>query len=165
MIVSTDEVQCVQNTLEARGGMVTANHRLAAQAGATMLAKGGNAVDAAAATSFAVGVVEPAMSGLGGRGYLVLHMPSRRFSTVIDGHERAPLGATSDMFTVADPQAHPTPGWGPTVRVVDQANVVGHRAVAVPGVVGAIAACPRPLRVPPARYRARTRHRACRRGI
>jgi len=139
VIVTTDDVRCSQAALAARGGMVTANHRLAAEAGAAILDKGGNAVDAAAATSFAVGVVEPAMSGLGGRGYLVLHMPDTGASTVVDGHERAPLGAAADMFPVIDRRAQPNPGWGPEVAVAGQANTVGHRAVAVPGVVGAIA--------------------------
>ncbi len=135
----TPDVQCSVPALTAQGGMVTANHRLAAEAGAAMLARGGNAVDAAAATSFAVGVVEPAMSGLGGRGYLVIHFAETGASTVIDGHERAPRAVTPDMFQVADRHERPNPGWGPEVPVVGQANIVGHRAVAVPGVLGAIA--------------------------
>jgi gamma-glutamyltranspeptidase / glutathione hydrolase len=138
-VTTTPDAQCSQTALIAREGMVTANHRLAAGAGAAMLARGGNAVDAAAATSFALGVVEPAMSGLGGRGYLVIHSTEAGASTVIDGHERAPLAARAEMFQAADRREHPNPGWGPEVPVVGQANTVGHRAVAVPGALGAIA--------------------------
>jgi gamma-glutamyltranspeptidase / glutathione hydrolase len=138
-VVTTPDPQCAQAALSARGGMVTANHRLAAEAGAGMLARGGNAIDAAAATAFAVGVVEPAMSGLGGRGYLVIHFSETGMSTVIDGHERAPMAASPDMFEVADRRERPNPGWGPEIPVAGQANIIGHRAVAVPGSLGAIA--------------------------
>lgn len=137
-VAVTPEAECRVAALRARGGMVTANHRVAAEAGAAMLAQGGNAIDAAAAVSFAAGVVEPAMSGLGGRGYLVVHFGRTGATIVIDGHERAPMAAAPDMFEVADQYEHPNPGWGPEVPVVDQANIVGHRAVAVPGVLAAI---------------------------
>ena len=138
-MITSQDVQCSVPALRSRGGMVTANHRLAAEAGAAILARGGNAVDAAAAVSFAVGVVEPAMSGLGGRGYLVIHFARTGTTAVVDGHERAPMAAAPDMFEVADAQEHPNPGWGPEVPVVGQANIIGHRAVAVPGVLGALA--------------------------
>lgn len=134
-----DNAQRAGAPLAARGGMVTANHYLAAEAGASILARGGNAVDAAVATAFAIGVVEPAMSGLGGRGYMVIHFSEDGSSAVIDGHERAPLRARSDMFAVEDRRQLPTPGWGPQVPVVGSANTTGHLAVAVPGVVGALA--------------------------
>jgi gamma-glutamyltranspeptidase / glutathione hydrolase len=119
--------------------MVTANHRLAAEAGALILDRGGNAIDAAVATSFAVGVVEPAMSGLGGRGYMLIHAPCRGISVAIDGHERAPRSVTPDMFAPTDSRAHITAGWGPLTPVDGDANATGHLAVAVPGVVAAVA--------------------------
>lgn len=127
-----------QTVVTSRSGMVTANHRLAAEAGATILGQGGNAVDAAIATAFAVGVVEPAASGIGGRGYLVIHVPATGESVVIDGHERAPMAARPDMFDVVGDCGVPTAGWGPQVKVKDDANAVGHLAVAVPGVVPAL---------------------------
>lgn len=138
-VVTTADVRCTVPELRSRGGMVASNHRLAAEAGAAILARGGNAIDAAAAVSFAVGVVEPAMSGLGGRGYLVIRFGASGETAVIDGHERAPRAATPDMFEVADVRERPNPGWGPEVPVVGQANIIGHRAVAVPAVLGAIA--------------------------
>ncbi len=128
-----------QSVVHSRRGLVTANHGLAALAGAEMLERGGNAVDAAAATSFAVGVVEPAMSGIGGRGYLLIHTSDDGITVAIDGHERAPRAATADMFVPLDPQARITPGWGPQARVEAEANQTGHLAVAVPGVLAALA--------------------------
>ena len=139
MVVTTGEPHHIHAPFSTRGGMVTSNHHLAAAAGAAILAQGGNAVDAAAATAFAVGVVEPAMSGLGGRGYLVVYAGDGAVSAVVDGHERAPRAARPDMFRAVEAQPHPTYGWGPQVSVVGGANAIGHLAVAVPGVVAALA--------------------------
>lgn len=71
-------------------GMVSTQHYLATEAGAAMLAAGGNAVDAAVAAAFALGVVEPAASGLGGQTMMLLHLeePGRKLS--LDGATRAP---------------------------------------------------------------------------
>jgi gamma-glutamyltranspeptidase/glutathione hydrolase len=141
-------------------GMVTANHHLAARAGADVLAAGGNAVDAAVAVSFALGVVEPAMSGIGGRGYLLVLPPGGTRPSVFDGHERAPLAASPDMFTPAARSS--TPGWGREVRVADELNQTGPLAVATPGLLAALAAAhdefgtaPLPSLLGPARELAR----------
>jgi len=75
--------------LQSREGMVTAAHPLAAAAGAEILEKGGNAVDAAIAVSFALGVVEPYASGLGGEGYMVVVMADGR-ELAIDFRSTAP---------------------------------------------------------------------------
>jgi len=127
-----------QTVVSSDRGLVTANQHLAAEAGATILGQGGNAVDAAVATAFAVGVVEPGASGIGGRGYLVVHVPATGDSVVFDGHERAPIAARPDMFEIEDDRGRPTSGWGPQVPVKGDANAVGHLAVAVPGVVAAL---------------------------
>jgi len=79
----------VAPVLQSREGMVTAAHPLAAAAGAEILEKGGNAVDAAIAVSLALGVVEPYASGLGGEGYMVVVMADGR-ELAIDFRSTAP---------------------------------------------------------------------------
>ena len=71
-------------TMFSLGGMVAAAHPLAAQAGARVLAGGGNAFDAAAATAAALNVVEPYMSGLAGLGYATCYVASERRVRVLD---------------------------------------------------------------------------------
>lgn len=82
----------------ARGAVVAAAHPLAAEAGAEMLRAGGNAVDAAAAVQWALNVVEPEMSGLGGGAFLLLWLADEQRAVVLDGREVAPGAATADMF-------------------------------------------------------------------
>src|SRR5512141_772032 len=83
----------------ARGGMVTAEHHLAAEAGVEMLRDGGNAVDAAVAAAFVMGVVEPFTSGIGGIAGLVIRRPDGSVVS-IDGGTRAPRAARPDRFTL-----------------------------------------------------------------
>ncbi len=73
-------------------------HPLATKAGFEILAKGGNAFDAAVAITAALAVVEPASSGLGGGGFWLLHRAKDNFETMIDGREKAPLAAFKDMY-------------------------------------------------------------------
>jgi gamma-glutamyltranspeptidase/glutathione hydrolase len=87
-------------TLTSKQGMVTAAHPLAAQAGAEILEKGGNAVDAAIAVSLALGVVEPYASGLGGEGYMVAVMANGR-ELAIDFRSTAPALATYENLNMA----------------------------------------------------------------
>ena len=107
-----------------RGMVVTAQH-LATQVGADVLAQGGNAVDAAVAVGYALAVVYPAAGNLGGGGFMTLHLADGR-ETFIDFREKAPLGATADMFL------------GPDGNVVKGRSTVGHLAVAVPGTVSGL---------------------------
>src|SRR5437773_3942659 len=64
-----------------RGGVVAVSHPLAAEAGARMLRSGGNAIDAAAAIQFALNVVEPEFSGIGGGGFMMVHLAKGQGST------------------------------------------------------------------------------------
>ncbi|MBM7585376.1 gamma-glutamyltranspeptidase/glutathione hydrolase [Bacillus pakistanensis] len=79
-------------------GMVASAHPLASQIGADVLKKGGNAIDAAIAVQFALNVVEPMMSGIGGGGFMMVYDGKTKETTIINGRERAPAGATPDMF-------------------------------------------------------------------
>src|SRR5437588_3770361 len=85
----------------AEHGMVTAMHPLATAAGLEMLKAGGNAVDAAVATAFAIGVVEPFMSGVGGVAAMVFHNAKTGRTVVVDGSSTAPLAARPDSFELS----------------------------------------------------------------
>lgn len=76
--------------------VVVSGHPLASQAGALALARGGNIVDAAVATSFALGVVEPDASGIGGDGMAILFLKGMSEPVVIDYKDQSPIRATSD---------------------------------------------------------------------
>lgn len=102
-------------------GAVAADHELASKAGAEVLAKGGNAVDAAIATALALGVVQPAGSGLGGGGFLLIRKKDGTVSA-LDFREVAPQRATESMFI------DPTTG-----KAVPERSRVGGLAVGVPG--------------------------------
>ena len=79
-------------------GVVASNHPLASLAGIEMLTSGGNAVDAAIATMFALSVVEPMMVGITGAGFINYYNSRDRSSITIDNYCTAPIKATEDMF-------------------------------------------------------------------
>mgnify|MGYP000990258957 CR=1 FL=1 len=79
------------------GGAVSSDHPLASRAGASILAQGGNAVDAAVATALAAGVVQPSASGLGGGGFALVVDPQGA-PQIFDFREVAPAGASRGMF-------------------------------------------------------------------
>src|SRR3970282_2687870 len=79
-------------------GAVVANHPLAAMAGATVLQKGGTAVDAAVAIGFALGVVEPTGSGIGGDGFIMVYNRESGAVEVANGTGAAPLAATRERY-------------------------------------------------------------------
>lgn len=121
----------------ANHGMVAAKTPQAADAGAEVLRRGGNAVDAAVACAFTAWVVEPWMNGIGGGGYMVIHDPAKRESVTVEFPMVAPAGATESMFPLKGGGRDAALfGWP---AVVDNANIFGHRAVAVPGAVAGLA--------------------------
>lgn len=110
----------IGSPVSARNGMVVSSHHAAARAGASILARGGNAVDAAVATAFAVGVVQPFSAGVGGGAFALVRRPDGTF-VALDARETAPSDATSTMFVQSD--------------VDEDASVLGPLAVAVPAFV------------------------------
>ena len=84
----------VRTPVSSQDAMVVSGHRLASEAGARVLAQGGNIVDAAIAVSFALGVVEPDASGIGGDGMALLFLNGMREPVVIDYKDQSPIHAT-----------------------------------------------------------------------
>jgi gamma-glutamyltranspeptidase / glutathione hydrolase len=120
-----------------RRGMVASKNAVASAAGLSMFEQGGNAVDAAIAAAFASGVVEPMMSGLGGGGVMIVHDPSDGQGWCVEFGMRSPALAVPGCFALAGGRSQEAFKWR---RVVDDANLVGHRSVAVPGALAGYAA-------------------------
>jgi gamma-glutamyltranspeptidase/glutathione hydrolase len=105
-------------------GMVAAAKPEASRAGLEILKLGGNAVDAAVATGFALGVLEPNASGIGGGGFMVVKLASMKEAVVIDFRPTAPAAATPDMYRLDE-----------RGRAIGNASIEGGLASAVPGEV------------------------------
>src|SRR3979411_1570072 len=88
-------------------GMVVAQEKLAAQIGADILRQGGNAVDAAVATGFAMAVSYPRAGNIGGGGFMLIHLSDRKVDTAIDYRETAPAATTRDIFLDDKGEADP----------------------------------------------------------
>jgi len=110
--------------VSARSEMVVAAHPLAAQAGAAILAAGGNAIDAAIATQLVLNVVEPQSSGIGGGAFILYYEAAHRRLHAYDGRETAPLEADEGLFLDAA---------GQPLRRAEA--VVGGRSVGAPGLL------------------------------
>ena len=106
--------------------MVASAHPLATQAGVEILQQGGNAIDAAVATTLAISVVEPFSAGIGGGGFMLTKMGKDVRS--LDFRERAPLRASRNMYL--DAQG----------KVRQNASLEGHLAAGVPGTIAGLAA-------------------------
>jgi gamma-glutamyltranspeptidase/glutathione hydrolase len=114
----------------ARHAMVVSIHHEATDAGVAALRRGGNAVDAAVATGFALAVVHPAAGNIGGGGFMLIHLAhprGARRDTFLDYREEAPGGASRDMYLDAHGE------------VIPGASTLGYRSVAVPGSVAGLA--------------------------
>src|SRR6266436_2604472 len=114
-----------KQAVRAAHGMVATDEELGSRAGVEILQKGGNAVDAAVATAFALAVVEPAAGNIGGGGFMLVRMADGR-NSFLDYREVAPGKATRDMYIKPD-------------GTLDEvASVIGYKSVAVPGTVAGL---------------------------
>ena len=111
-----------------QNAVVAADHPLASQAGLEILKRGGNVVDAAVATSFALSVVRPASCGIGGGGFMVIWNAQTQQAVTLDYRERAPQQATRNMFVEKNNPA----------KTGNALSRKGHLAVAVPGTVAGL---------------------------
>jgi gamma-glutamyltranspeptidase/glutathione hydrolase len=116
-----------QAQVPAPHGVVVAQEARAAQVGVAVLKRGGNAVDAAVATGFAMAVTYPRAGNLGGGGYMLIHLAGRHSDVAIDYRETAPAAATRDMFLDQNGEADPR-------KSRDSALAIG-----VPGTVAGLA--------------------------
>src|SRR5437660_8703295 len=114
-----------QQAVRAPHGMVATDEELGSQAGVEILKRGGNAVDAAVATAFALAVVEPAAGNIGGGGFMLIRLADGK-TTFLDYRETAPGKATRDMYIGRDG------------KLDEEASVIGYRSVAVPGTVAGL---------------------------
>ncbi|MCA1243115.1 gamma-glutamyltransferase [Stappia stellulata] len=112
----------------ARSGMVSSQEAIATGVGRDILAAGGNAVDAAVATGFALAVTLPRAGNLGGGGFMMVHMAESGETLALDYRETAPAGAFQDMFLDADGNAD------------SKKSRFSGLAVGVPGTVAGLAA-------------------------
>ena len=124
--------------VRGKNGVVSSQHYLASKIGAEVLRAGGNAIDAAIATSFAVSVVEPWMSGLGGGGYMQLAFAEKNDYRTIHMGMRSPRYLNPNDYPLAegDNTSGDLFAWP---SVAGDRNIIGYSAIAVPGQVAGIA--------------------------
>jgi len=114
-----------KQAVRAAHGMVVTDEELGSQAGVEILKRGGNAVDAAVATAFALAVVEPTAGNIGGGGFMLVRLADGK-TTFFDYRETAPGKASRDMYVRKDG------------KLDEEASVIGYRSVAVPGTVAGL---------------------------
>jgi gamma-glutamyltranspeptidase/glutathione hydrolase len=125
VLLSGSMVAAPLRPVHASHAMVASVHELASRAGVEMMQAGGNAVDAAVATGFALAVVHPQAGNLGGGGFLLLRKANGEVH-FIDFREKAPAAATQNMYL--DAQGN----------VIKNASLVGYKAIGVPGSVAGL---------------------------
>src|SRR5690349_16580244 len=108
--------------VRAQHAMVVTVHQVASQVGVEILQAGGNAIDAAVATGFALAVVHSPAGNIGGGGFMLIRMADGK-THFLDYREKAPAAATRDMYL--DPRGN----------VIDGASEIGYKAIGVPGSV------------------------------
>jgi len=113
-------------------GLVAAQNRYAAEAGAAVLSRGGNAIDAAVVTSLVLSVVEPWLSGIGGGGFLVRADGKTGEVDTLDFNVKAALGVDPKNYPLARGQVG---NWFNWPSVAGERNVKGYSSIAVPGAI------------------------------
>ncbi len=108
--------------VHSQHAIVVSIHKLASQAGVEIMQAGGNAVDAAVATGFALAVVHPPAGNIGGGGFMLIRMADGA-THFIDYREKAPAAASANMYL--DAQGN----------VIEDASVIGYKSIGVPGSV------------------------------
>ena len=122
LAVFTLGAQASTQPVHARHAMVVTVHALASQVGVDILQAGGNAIDAAVATGFALAVVHPPAGNIGGGGFMLIRMAGGK-THFLDYREKAPEAATRDMYL--DAQGN----------VIEGASEFGYKSIGVPGSV------------------------------
>jgi gamma-glutamyltranspeptidase / glutathione hydrolase len=120
----------IKQAVTSRGGAVAAQNQKAADVGAGVLAAGGNAVDAAIATAFALAALEPWMSGLGGIGHMLVYDARQRRAHAIDFGAISARGLDPADYPLTGRTDRDLFGWP---EVADDRNVLGYGSIAVPG--------------------------------
>lgn len=122
--------------VRSAGGIVVSHNRVASEVGARVLKAGGHAVDAAVATSFAIGVMEPWMNGIGGTGAMLVRDAGADQVTAIDFGARAPMALDPASYPLLDGSGGDLFGWP---QVKDDRNLRGASSAVVPTVVAGMA--------------------------
>ena len=130
----TRQMKITKQAVRGKGVVVAQNCR-AAEVGAEVLRKGGNAIDAAVSTGMVIGALEPWMSGIGGVGFMTLWSATEKRAWTID---YGPISASN-----LDAAAYRIVGPGPAnpfawPDILEQRNEVGYPAIAVPGMVAGL---------------------------
>jgi gamma-glutamyltranspeptidase/glutathione hydrolase len=124
--------------VQSNSGMVVSVNGYASDIGAAILAKGGNAVDAAVATAFALAVVHPAAGNLGGGGFMIVRPANGTGATTFDYREKAPLRSTQTMYLDSTGNIARTRD-DSTGRMTGTLTSSGYLAPGVPGTVKGLA--------------------------
>jgi len=122
-VLAAPEARASTQPVHAEHTMVVTVHELASLVGADIMKEGGNAIDAAVATGFALAVVHSPAGNIGGGGFMLIRMADGT-AHFLDYREKAPAAATRDMYL--DPQGN----------VIEGASEVGYKSIGVPGSVG-----------------------------
>jgi gamma-glutamyltranspeptidase/glutathione hydrolase len=126
-LTAQEPINALGRGAQGANGVVATAKPEASQVGIDILKKGGNAVDAAIAAAFAMGVLEPDTNGLGGGGFMIIRLASMKEAVVIDFRETAPGASKPDMFKLDD-----------RGRILDHAGTDGGLSVGVPGDVAGL---------------------------